>query len=164
MVNREAWREILDSSDSDCVKDFKDVYPFVITHLAASRLGDWDTAQKIEDKTSEVLTKVRDSGDDKNTMLLEGSLNHMKGVRLALKGDLAGADERLRAADMGLTYMAAGTSWFKLYNRMFLAEILLAEGEDAEAHQLLSKVRSVNPMIVAEFEDSGFNFLGLKRS
>jgi len=25
-------------------------------------------------------------------------------------------------------------------------------------------VRSVNPMIVAEFEDSGFNILGLKRS
>jgi hypothetical protein len=65
---------------------------------------------------------------------------------------------------MGLTYMAAGTAWYKLYNRMFLAEILLAEGEDAEAHQLLSQVRSVNPMIVAEFEDSGFNYLGLKRS
>jgi tetratricopeptide (TPR) repeat protein len=164
MASREAWQEILDNSDSDCVKDFKDGYPFVITHLAASRLGDWDTAQKIEEEISEVVAKVRKSGDDKNTMVLEGALNHMKGVRLALQGDLAGAEERLRAADMGLTYMAAGTAWYKLYNRMFLAEILLAEGEDAEAHQLLSQVRSVNPMIVAEFEDSGFNYLGLKRS
>jgi tetratricopeptide (TPR) repeat protein len=164
MASREAWQEILDHSDSDCVKDFKSGYPSVITHLAASRLGDWETAQKIEEETSEVLAKVRESGDDKNTMGLEGALNHMKGVRLALQGDLAGAEERLRAADMGLTYLDAGTSWFKLYNRMFLAEILLAEGQDADAHQLLSKVRSVNPMIVAEFEDSGFNFLGLKRS
>jgi len=111
MASREAWQEILDHSDSGCVKDFKDGYPFVITHLAASRLGDWDTAQKIEERTSEVLEKVRESGDDKNTMVLEGALNHMKGVRLALQGDLGGAEERLRAADMGLTYMAAGTAW-----------------------------------------------------
>lgn len=164
MASREAWQEIVDNSDADCVKGFKDGYPSVITHLAASRLGDWDTAQKIEEETSEVLAKARESLDDKNTMVLEGALNHMKGVRLALQGDLAGAEERLRAADMGLTYMAAGTAWYKLYNRMFLAEILLAEGEDVEAHQLLSQVRSVNPMIVAEFEDSGFNYLGLKRS
>ncbi|MEJ2188311.1 MAG: tetratricopeptide repeat protein, partial [Acidobacteriota bacterium] len=29
MASREAWQEILDNSDSDCVKDFKDGYPFV---------------------------------------------------------------------------------------------------------------------------------------
>ena len=164
MASREAWQEILDQSDSDCVKESKYGYEAVLTHLAAARLGDWETAQKIEDSAWALLSKVREGGDEKNTMVLEGALNHMKGVRLAIQGDLAGAEERLRAADMGLTYGDAKTSWFKLYNRMFLAEILLAEGEDAEAHQLLSKVRSVNPMIVAEFEDSGFHFLGLERS
>ena len=164
MAGREAWQEILDHADSDCVKNVNNEYPSVITHLAASRLGDWETTQEIEERIAEVLEKYRESGAEKDTMLLEGTLNHMKGVRLALQGDLAGAEERLRAADMGLTYMAAGSAWFKLYNRMFLSETLLAEGEDAEAHQLLSQVRSVNPMIVAEFEDSGFNFLGLKRS
>ncbi len=163
MASREAWQEILDRP-SDCVEGFKDGYAVVITHLAASRLGNWERAEKIEGETSEILAKVRESGEEKKTMVLEGALNHMQGVRLALQGDLAGAEERLRAADMGLTYVEAGTSWYKLYNRMFLAEILLAEGEDAEAHQLLSQVRSVNPMMVAEFEDSGFKVLGLERS
>ena len=58
----------------------------------------------------------------------------------------------LRAADKGLTYVGAGVSIFKLFNRTILAEVLLADGQDAEAHGLLTKVRGVNPVMVAEFE------------
>ena len=46
---------------------------------------------------------------------------------------------------------------------MILAEVLLADDQDAEAHGLLSKVRSVNPLLVAEFEDTGLKMLGLDR-
>ena len=46
---------------------------------------------------------------------------------------------------------------------MALAELLLADGQDAEAHGLLSKMRSVNPLVVAEFEDSGLTVIGLER-
>ena len=55
------------------------------------------------------------------------------------------------------------TAIFKLHNRLVLAELLLADGQDAEAHRLLTKVRSVNPVWVAEFQDSGFKTLGLER-
>ena len=44
-----------------------------------------------------------------------------------------------------------------------LAEVLLADRQDAEAHGLLSNVRSVNPVLVAEFEDTGLRNLGLDR-
>jgi hypothetical protein len=62
-----------------------------------------------------------------------------------------------------LTYINAGSAISKLYNRMILAELLLAGGQDAVAHGLLSKVRSVNPVWVTEFQDSGFKMIGLER-
>ncbi|MDX2436090.1 MAG: hypothetical protein QNL88_03465 [Acidobacteriota bacterium] len=96
-------------------------------------------------------------------MTLRGALLHMQGVRLALQGDYAEAEDKLRAADKGLTYVEAGVGMYKLFNQMILAEVLLADQQDAEAHSLLSKVRSVNPVMVADFEDSGLKNLGLDR-
>jgi hypothetical protein len=87
----------------------------------------------------------------------------MQGVRLALQGEYEEAEEKLRAADKGLTYVEAGVGMYKLFNRMILAEVLLADGQDAEAHGLLTKVRSVNPVMVAEFEDAGLKTIGLDR-
>jgi len=82
---------------------------------------------------------------------------------LAFEGDYVGAAENLRAANENLNYIEAGTALYKLYNSMILAELLLADGQDAEAHGLLSKMRSVNPLVVAEFEDSGLTVIGLER-
>ena len=163
LAQKEAWQRILDERDSDCVKGFKEGYPAVITHLAACRLGEWEVAQGIEEEAADLLKKVQEYRDEKNIMVLAGAINHMEGVRLALQGDLPGAEARLRAADEGLTFIEAGTGWYKLYNRIFLVEILLAEGKDAEAHRLLGKVRSINPVMVAEFEDDGLKVLGLGR-
>ncbi|MCK5376167.1 MAG: tetratricopeptide repeat protein [Acidobacteria bacterium] len=164
LAQKEAWQQILDERESGCIKGFKEGYAAVTTHLAASRLGEWEVAQAIEDEAAEILKKLEEYGDEKKTMVLAGAINHMEGVRLAIQGDLLGAEERLRAADKRLTFVEAGTGWYKLYNRMFLVETLLAEGKDAEAHQLLSKVRGVNPTMVAEFEDAGLKVLGLERS
>ena len=83
---------------------------------------------------------------------------------VATMRNVAKADTLLeRAADEGLTYVEAGIAMYKLFNRMTLAEVLLADRQDAEAHGLLSKVRTVNPVMVAEFEDSGLRNLGLDR-
>jgi len=164
LAQKEAWQQILDERESGCIKGFKEGFAAVTTHLAASRLGEWEVAQAIEDEAAEILKKLEEYGDEKKTMVLAGAINHMEGVRLAIQGDLLGAEERLRAADKRLTFVEAGTGWYKLYNRMFLVETLLAEGKDAEAHQLLSKVRGVNPTMVAEFEDAGLKVLGLERS
>ena len=150
-------------SDSKCVQDFKEGYSAVTTHFAACKLGDWEKAMEMEVEVANLIEKVEKSGNEKDLMTLRGSFLHMQGVRLALQGDYAEAEEKLRAADKGLTYGEAGVGMYKLFNQMVLAEVLLADQQDAEAHGLLAKVRSVNPMLVADFEDSGLKKLGLDR-
>ena len=161
--NAEAWQEIVDESDSECVKGFKEGYSTVTTHFAACKLGDFERAMEMEVETANLIDKVGEHGNEKDLMSLRGAFLHMQGVRLALQGDYAGAEEKLRAADEGLTYVEAGVGMYKLFNRMILAEVLLADRQDAEAHGLLSNVRSVNPVLVAEFEDTGLRNLGLDR-
>jgi hypothetical protein len=95
--------------------------------------------------------------------MVRGVIHHMHGVRLAIQGDLAAAETRFRSTDDMLTFMGEGSAIYKLYNRLFLVETLLAGGKDAEAHQLLAKVRGVNPPIAEEFEEAGFKVLGLDR-
>ena len=162
--NAEAWQEILDASESDCVSEKKFDFAKVTTHLAASKLKDWETAEGIESAAKEALEKYGESGSPKDVMTLRGVYEHMQGVRLAFQGNYGAAADALWAADEDLTYVAAGTALYKYYNRMILAELLLADGQDAEAHGLLSKVRADNPLVVAEFEESGFKALGLDRS
>ncbi len=161
--NAEKWQQILDEADSNCVKGFDEGYSAVTAHLAACKLSDWERAMEIEVEAANIIENVNEYGNEKDLMTLRGAFLHMQGVRLALQGDYAGAEEKLRAADKGLTYVEAGTGMYKLYNQMILAEVLLADQQDAEAHGLLSKIRSVNPVLVAEFEDSGLKNLGLDR-
>ena len=158
-----AWREILDERDSPCVKGFAVGFAAVATHLAACRLGDWDTVQAIEDAAAALLAAIQRDGNDRDAVLLQSAINHMKGVRLAVKGDFSLAEELLRAADQGLTYLETNTARSKLNNRLVLVEVLFAAGRDADAHKLLDEVRSVNPAMAESFEESGFRVLGLDR-
>ncbi len=161
--NAEAWQQIMDEADSKCVEGFKEGFSTVTTHFAACKLGDWEKAMAMELETANILEKVEEHAAEKDLMTLRGAFLHMQGVRLALQGENEEAEEKLRAADKGLTYVEAGVGMYKLFNRMILAEVLLADGQDAEAHGLLTKVRSVNPVMVAEFEDSGLKTIGLDR-
>jgi len=161
--NEGDWQEIMAEADSKCVQGFKEGYSTVATHFAACKLGEWEKAMEIEVEAANLLEKMGDHGNEKDLMTLRGAFLHMQGVRLALQGDYAEAEEKLRAADEGLTYVEAGVGMYKLFNRMILAEVLLADNQDAEAHGLLANVRSVNPVMVAEFEDSGLKNLGLDR-
>ncbi len=163
MRNAGAWREIMDEADSKCAQGFHEGYATVTTHFAACKLGNWEKAMEVELEIANLLEKIGDHGNQKDLMTLRGAFLHMQGVRLALQGDYAQAEEKLRAADEGLTYVEAGVGMYKLFNRMILAEVLLANSQDAEAHGLLANVRSVNPVMVAEFEDSGLKNLGLDR-
>jgi tetratricopeptide (TPR) repeat protein len=161
--NAEAWQQIMDENNSKCVEGFKEGFSTVTTHFAACKLGDWEQAMAIEVEAANILEKIEEYGNEKNAMTVRGAFLHMQGVRLALQGEYEDAEEKLRAADKGLTYVEAGVSMYKLFNRMILAEVLLADGQDAEAHGLLTKVRGVNPVMVAEFEDSGLKTIGLDR-
>ena len=163
LCNAEAWQQIMDEAGSKCVKGFEEGFSTVTTHFAASKLGDWEMAMAMEVEAANLLEKVEESGAEKDAMTVRGAFLHMQGVRLALQGDYAEAEKMLRAADDGLTYVEAGVGMYKLFNRMILAEVLLADGQDAEAHGLLIKVRGVNPVMVAEFEDSGLKTIGLDR-
>ncbi len=163
MRNAGQWQLILDNGDSECIEGEHLNFPKVITHLAASELGEWETARKIEAEASKLLASYEESDMPKEIVTLRGGVDHLEGVRMAFQGDLEEAVEKLRAADGGLTYGEAGTAIFKLYNRMILTELLLADGKDAEAHGLLAKIRGVNPMWVAEFEDAGLRIIGLER-
>jgi hypothetical protein len=154
----------LKAADSKCVEGFREGFATVTVHLAACKLGEWEKAMELEVEAANLLEKVASYRSEKDLMTLRGAFLHMQGVRLALQGDYAGAEEKLRAADNELTYVEAGVGIYKLFNRVILAELLLADGQDAEAHGLLTKVRNVNPMMVAEFEDAGLTTIGFDRS
>ena len=161
--NAEAWQQILDESESGCVEGFKEGFATVTTHLAACKLGDWERAMELEVGAANLIEEIESHGNEKDLMTLRGAFLHMQGVRLALQGDYAEAEEKLRAADEGLTYVEAGVGLYKLFNRTILAEVLLADGKEAEAHGLLTSVRGVNPVLIAEFEDAGLKTIGLDR-
>ena len=161
--NAEAWQEILDS-DSKCVEEFREGFSYVTTHFAAIKLGDYERAVAMEDKVTETLLDYESRGvESRDIQTIQGALDHMQGVRFALEGNYENAEEMLRAADERLTYVEAGTALYKLFNRMMLAEVLFADGRDAAAHGLLTSVRGVNPVMVAEFEETGLKVLGLER-
>jgi len=158
------WRDVLNLQSSSCLSDISpsDICPRV-EHRAACQLGDWQLAQAIEARAKAYLDKARVerktmSGDEGMTPLL-----HMQGVRLALSGDLAGAEKAFTEVDTNLAYHNSFVGVGKLFNRLFLVETLLAQGRDADAHQLLAKVRAVNPWLVASFEKSGLKLMGLPR-
>ena len=157
------WRKILEKRDSECVTGFVVGSAAVTTHLAACRLGDWDTVQSIEDEAAALLATMQREGAVRDAALLQNEINHMKGVRLAIKGEFELAEELILAADRGLTYMETEPARFKLNNRLVLVEVLFAAGRDADAHKLLTEVRSVNPAMAEDFQESGFRVLGLDR-
>ncbi len=165
--NTGSWQEILELAEtSKCVEKPDINFEKLTTHLAACEVGDWDTALKIERAAEEQLAKIESEGiriGARHLGMSHAAIDHLQGVRLALQGDYGEAESKLRSADERVSYIEAGFAIFKLYNRMVLAELLLADGQDAEAHGLLAKVRGVNPLWVAEFQDSGFKMLGLER-
>jgi tetratricopeptide (TPR) repeat protein len=165
--NTGSWQEILELAEtSKCVEKPDINFVKLTTHLAACEVGDWDTALQIERAAEEQLAKIESEGIRIGARYLgmsHAAIDHLQGVRLALQGDYGEAESMLRSADERVSYIEAGFAIFKLYNRMVLAELLLADGQDAEAHGLLAKVRGVNPLWVAEFQDSGFKMLGLER-
>jgi tetratricopeptide (TPR) repeat protein len=160
-----SWRDILDLAESsECVEKNDVGFPKTTVHLAACEVGDWDTALKIEQSAEDLLASIEKKGaQGRGVDTLRAAVQHLRGVRLALQGGYGEAEALLRAADEQLTYVEAGSTIFKLYNRTILVELLLADGQDAAAHGLLSKVRGVNPVWVADFQDSGFKMLGLER-
>jgi Flp pilus assembly protein TadD len=163
--NTQAWREIFElAKSSECVKKEGVGFSTTMVHLAACELGEWETALKIEQDAEGLLASYEEKGaKGRGVDTLRAAVEHLQGVRLALQGDYGESEMLLRAADQRLTYIEAGSAILKLYNRMILAELLFADGQDAEAHELLAKVRTVNPVWVTEFQDSGFTMLGLER-
>lgn len=161
LADREAWEQILEERDSQCVENFTEGLAAIVTHRAACRTGDWDTALALEQEAAEILAGAEKNGDVDLSMAMQPVVPHLEGVRLAIEGNLVDAGKLLRETDDRLTFMEVSFGTYKLYNRLLLAEILLAEGKDGEAHTLLDGVRRINPLMVQEFEDSGFRILGL---
>jgi tetratricopeptide (TPR) repeat protein len=161
----ERWREIVATvgDQLSCLEGQAWGYSMVTVHRAACLLGEKEIAQSIEDKVDEMLTKAEDSDGMKELPEILGLKAHLRGVRLAVGGDLEGAITSFSDADDHMTYMQAGSGLFKLFNRLMLVETLAAAGEDGEARELLSQVRSVNPRMAQDFEDSGLEILGLRR-
>jgi Flp pilus assembly protein TadD len=162
LVDSEQWQQIAAERESTCLDGHSGGYVATMTHRAACVLGQWDVAGAIEDTTAGYLAEVGDSAQRKDVAALSAMLAHMEGVRHAVNEDLEAAEQSFLVADRHLSYIAAGTGMYKLYNRMLLVETLFAAGRDGDAHQLLSKVRSVNPNLVRNFEDAGLSLLGLE--
>jgi tetratricopeptide (TPR) repeat protein len=165
LARNEQYREVLAvrEENPECFKGHSEGHADVTVHRAACLLGEWEIADAIEERFSEMIAEI-ESGEIKGEFANAlGVLAHLQGVRLATEGDLVGAIERFRQADDNMTYIQAGNGLFKLYNRLFLVETFFAAGEDAQAHKLLSQVRSVNPRMVEDFEEQGLKVLGLER-
>jgi tetratricopeptide (TPR) repeat protein len=162
-TNRD-WQELVDRADSDCVTEhFPASYLSMAVHRAATEIGDWELAIAFEDKLEKVLEKVRNEGSPFVARELWPIFLHMQGIRLAKQGEIAEAEKNFREVDSNVVYRDSIIGWFKLFNRTLLVETMLAQGRDGEAHQLLAKVRAVNPAMAAEFEEQGLSELGLGR-
>lgn len=157
------WQQILEQQHSECVEGFNTGLAAIITHRAACHMGDWETAMEFEDEAAALMAEAEASGDMDLAMGFRSAIPHLRGVRLAIRGDFKAAEKHLRRADGRLGFIGADIGMYKLYNRMLLAETLLAAGKTAEAHQLLADVRSVNSRMVEQFEGTGFRYLGLGR-
>ena len=156
-----AWAPLLDFTASSCPKGLAGGdFVVTVTHRALCRTGRFDEATAVEGQVREVMEKKRPVPSSDEKMAWDGMLIHMEGVRLALAGDLAAAEEKLRAADAILTYRQVSLGLMKLLNRGALAEVLEARGETAEAARLLNAMRAVNAPLVTDFE-TGPGVLGL---
>jgi Tfp pilus assembly protein PilF len=165
LESNKRWDEIMEMRDSECMKDLHPAsHPWMATHRAASQLGDWDLALEIEQAVEEKIASAKGEGTSEKFNQVGSALLYMKGVRLALSGDLAEAEKSFRSADEQLTYRNSNVGLFKIFNRLFLVETMLSLGRDAEAHKLLAQVRAVNPVMVSEFEEDGLKIMGLDRS
>jgi tetratricopeptide (TPR) repeat protein len=165
LVDDRDWHAILarvETEDPCMSPKLQDRYPAMVTHLAASRLGKWEIAEGIESTVQQLIDKS-DGKDSMKTASLAPFLSHLRGVRSALQGGLDAAEKLFRDADDGLVFEQASTSIFKLNNQLCLAETLLAQGREAEAHHLLTRVRTINPLIVVEFEQHGLQHLGIEK-
>ena len=164
LAHADQWSEIQAylSEDSPCLEGHSSGYAEVMKHLAAMQLGDVETALAIESKMEKSASAAKEVKMLDMPMIM-GTLSHLQGVRMAVLGDLEGAIGAFWEADENLTYIQAGTGLFKLYSRLYLVEALFAAGNDAKAHKVLSKVRSVNPGMAQDFEEKGLKILGLER-
>jgi len=164
LTHADQWHDILEflDDDSPCLEGHSSGYAQVIRHLAAMQIGDVETAIAIEEKMEKSLTAAKEV-EKLDIPMIMGTLSHLQGVRKAVQGDLEGAIEAFWEADENLTYIQAGSGMFKLYNRLYLVETLFAAGNDAKAHKVLSKVRSVNPGMAQSFEEKGLKIIGLER-
>jgi tetratricopeptide (TPR) repeat protein len=163
LADREAWREILDERNGECVEKYRLGRPSLITHRAACRMGEWEIAQKLEDDAAGSLLEVEKRGNSDAILVAQAATLHMQGVRLATQGDFDAAVERFRAVTDRLSFMRVEQGMFMLYNQLLAAETLLAAGKDSEAHRVIAHVRGINPELVGEFEDTRFRYLGLGR-
>jgi tetratricopeptide (TPR) repeat protein len=158
-----AWRELVTRMSSPCFdREDPEGYVSRAIHRAACHIGEWELAAALEKRVRDVIEveRLRSSLVQKYAAL--PALLHMEGVRLALQGNLDEAEERFRQADSYLTYRESGAGVFKLKTRLYLAETLLAQAEADKARELLSEVRAVNPVMVAEFEADGRTALNLQ--
>lgn len=164
LARAERWSDVLSAlgEDSACLEGHASGYAQIMKHRAAVQLGDIETALAIEEKMEKSLSAAEEISKLDKPMIL-GALSHLRGVRLAVQGDDEGAIEAFWSADKNMTYIQARDGLFKLQNRLILVETLFAAGEDAKAHKVLSKVRSVNPGVAREFEEKGLKVLGLER-
>jgi tetratricopeptide (TPR) repeat protein len=163
LADRAAWQEILDANGGECIEKYRLGWPSLITHRAACRMGELEVAQKLEDDAAGALLEVERSGNNEAILVAQASTLHMQGVRLATQGDFDAAVERFRAVADRLSFMMVEQGMFRLYNQLLEAETLLAAGKDSDAHKVIAYVRSINPELVGEFEDTRFRYLGLGR-
>ncbi len=165
LAYNEQYREVLavQEENPECFKGHSRGHGSVTVHRAASLLGEWEIADSIEEGFATAIEEMKNDGAEREMSNVVGALAHLQGVRLAVQGDLEGAIERFKVADQNMTYIQAANGLFKLSNRLFLVEALFASGMDGKAHKVLSKVRSVNPRMVEDFEEHGLKVLGLER-
>jgi len=160
-VESKDWEGILESARERCFDaGFPAAYPATAIHRAACLVGDWELADRVEDRLREMVEKKASSrkSDAKSGVMV---LTYLEAVRAAVEGDFEDAEARCRVVDERTRFEGAGIGIFKLHNRLLHVEILRALGQYAKAHHVLDQVRAINPVMAAEFEENEFAILGL---
>ena len=82
---------------------------------------------------------------------------------LPSRGDMARPEILLRAADQRLTYIEASSLRSSSYTTVWFSRSFCLRTGRMPRRMACCKIRGVNPLWVAEFQDSGFKMLGLDR-
>jgi len=154
---RELWEEVWELVEGRCSDVLGELA--LVGHEAALRTGRREEALALEEKHRQAVAEASERPAQQR--VISAMLAHMEGTRLMIEGKPAEAAKRFEETDRLIPYwQASGLSALKLKNQLDLAASLATAGQIEKAHQVLDRVRSVNPRVIEHYEGPDLGPMG----